>query len=346
MDYDPLDDEVLSHLEISRRDLVRRLVVGTAFAVPIVASFDMAALTTSSAEALSPNQIGVGTANQTLAAPQFTSAAAATFRVGQPGSFLITAPGGPGPRITFAGTLPAGITLLGDRSGSATLSGTPGADTGGVYELALTAANGRSPNATQTFVLTIEQSPAIVSAAAASFVVGRPGAALIVATGFPVPSISHSSGLPAGLKSVPDNAEGTAIISGTPTARSLGTHQLTVHAANGIPPDATQSLALTVRAAGSSRPDNHFTVTNVNRGRGGALAFLATVPGAGAIDIVVSAPRGGRLAHKHVKVRSAGGVRLRLSAPATLPSSVTLSVTFTPSGGSARTIRIRGVRAS
>ena len=46
----------LSRVEMSRRELVRRLVVGTAFAVPIVTSFDMSSLTTSSADALTPNQ--------------------------------------------------------------------------------------------------------------------------------------------------------------------------------------------------------------------------------------------------------------------------------------------------
>jgi hypothetical protein len=44
-------------------------VIGTAFAVPMVSSFDMAALTTSSANALTPNQLGFGGGNQTRGRP-------------------------------------------------------------------------------------------------------------------------------------------------------------------------------------------------------------------------------------------------------------------------------------
>lgn len=346
MDYDPLDDEVLSRLEISRREMVRRLVVGTAFAVPVVASFDMAALTTSSAQALTPNQVGVAFTNQTLGAPHFTSATAVTFVVGEPGNYPVTAPGGPAPRISYAGTLPAGVTLVDNSDGSATLSGTPAADTGGTYALTLTAANGMSPDATQAFVLTVQQAPAFVSAATASFVAGQTGSALLVASGFPVPTIARPGAVPTGLTFSVDSEDGTAILSGTPSASAHGTHRLQLSANNGVPPGATQTLTLTVHPASSSRPDNHFTVSSVQRGRGGAISLFATVPGAGALDIVITGSRRGRLGHKHVKVHSAGGVRLRVSASQALPASVTLSVTFTPGGGSARTIRIRGVRAS
>jgi hypothetical protein len=55
MASDPLDDHVLARVELSRRELVRRLVVGTAFAVPVVASFDMASLSATSADALTTN---------------------------------------------------------------------------------------------------------------------------------------------------------------------------------------------------------------------------------------------------------------------------------------------------
>lgn len=51
MESDPLHDEVLSRVGMSRRDVVRRLIAGTAFAFPVIASFDMASLTTSVADA-------------------------------------------------------------------------------------------------------------------------------------------------------------------------------------------------------------------------------------------------------------------------------------------------------
>ena len=43
-------------------------------------------------------------------------------------------------------------------------AGTPAAGTGGTYALTFTAANGVSPDATQSFTLTVNQAPAITSA--------------------------------------------------------------------------------------------------------------------------------------------------------------------------------------
>ena len=46
---------------------------------------------------------------------------------------------------------PAGVTFVDNGNGTATLSGTPAAGTGGVYSITITAANGVSPDATQSF---------------------------------------------------------------------------------------------------------------------------------------------------------------------------------------------------
>jgi hypothetical protein len=48
---DRLEEEVISHVGINRRELVRRMVAGTAFAVPVVASFDMASVVPAAAGA-------------------------------------------------------------------------------------------------------------------------------------------------------------------------------------------------------------------------------------------------------------------------------------------------------
>jgi hypothetical protein len=39
-----LEDEILGHVGMDRRSFVKRLILGGAFAVPVVASFDMGAL--------------------------------------------------------------------------------------------------------------------------------------------------------------------------------------------------------------------------------------------------------------------------------------------------------------
>ena len=45
-----------------------------------------------------------------------------------------------------------------------------------------------------------------------------------------------------------DNGNGTATLAGTPAAGTGGTYALTITAANGVLPDATQSFTLTVAA--------------------------------------------------------------------------------------------------
>ena len=93
-------------------------------------------------------------------APSITSAASTTFTAGTAGTFTVAATGYPAPTFTETGTLPSGVTL----SSTGALSGTPAAGTGGTYTITITANNTISPNATQTFTLTVDQAPAITSA--------------------------------------------------------------------------------------------------------------------------------------------------------------------------------------
>ncbi len=352
MEPDQLNDEVLSRVTINRRELVRRLVIGTAFAVPVVSSFDMAALTTSSANALTPNQLGYGGSNQTFAAPTITSAAAATFIAGHNGSFDVTATGGPHPSIAVGGQLPDGVSLADNGGGTGLLSGTPGAGSGGIYALHVTAANGVPPSAAQAFMLSVREAPAIVSPPSDSFVLGQPGSLVLIATGFPVPSLGLKGPLPHGLSFVADAAQGTAIISGMPTGKAIGRHKLTVTAANGVSPPASHRLTLTVRHA-AAKADNHFTVTGVDVAREGKVSFLATVNAAGSITAILTAAGHGRVGEKHSAVRRPGGVRVHVSpnvagrrvlrsAPASL--ELGLDVMFKPKDGSPRTVRLHGLR--
>jgi hypothetical protein len=52
---DSLEDEVLSKVGMDRRSFIRKLLIGSAFAVPAVASFDMAFLGAGSADATTSN---------------------------------------------------------------------------------------------------------------------------------------------------------------------------------------------------------------------------------------------------------------------------------------------------
>ena len=86
-------------------------------------------------------------------APAITSANAATFMVGTPGTFTVTANGYPASTFTRSGdALPNGVTFNGS---TGVLSGTPASGTVGTYNFVFTASNGIAPDATQNFTLTV-----------------------------------------------------------------------------------------------------------------------------------------------------------------------------------------------
>src|SRR6266851_3823837 len=173
-----------------------------------------------------------------------TSANAATFQVGAFGTFTVNTTGLPTPSITESGPLPAGVTFLYNGKGTGTLSGTPTAS--GTFAITFTAQNGVSPNATQSFTLTVGQPPTITSATAVTFQVGAAGTFSVTTSGSPTPSITESGPLPAGVTFL-NNGNGTGTLSGTPTAS--GTFAITFTAQNGVSPNATQSFTLTVNQA-------------------------------------------------------------------------------------------------
>jgi LPXTG-site transpeptidase (sortase) family protein len=185
------------------------------------------------------------TVNQPLT---ITSANNASFRVGSAGTFTVTTISSVTPSLSVSGTLPAGVGFTDNANGTATLTGTPAAGSTGTYNLVITANNGVNPNATQNFTLTVTQAPGITSANATSFSVGSAGSFTVTTSGYPTGAsmlITETGSLPAGVTFV-DNGNGTATLSGTPTAGSAGTYPLTIKSSNGVSPEATQSFSLGV----------------------------------------------------------------------------------------------------
>ena len=136
----------------------------------------------------------------------------------------MTTTGFPTPALTDTGTLPTGVTFVDNGNGTATLASTT-ATPAGSTTLTITAANGVTPNATQTFTLTVSQAPAITSATSTTFTVGKAGSFTVTASGVPTPSLSETGTLPGG---VTFNAA-TGVLSGTPAAGTGGTYSLTLH---------------------------------------------------------------------------------------------------------------------
>ena len=173
--------------------------------------------------------------------PAITSAASTAFTVGVAGSFTVTTTGFPTPGITRTGVaLPGGVTFTDNGNGTGTLSGTPAAGTAGSYAITFTAANGALPNAVQAFTLTVQQAPAITSAASTTFTVGTPGTFTVTTTGFPTPTVSQTGALPTGVTFT----TATRVLAGTAT--QTGAFPLVFTATNGVPPDATQNFTLNV----------------------------------------------------------------------------------------------------
>ena len=216
-------------------------------------------LTIAAANGISPSasQSFTLTVNAVPTPPAITSGTSATFTVGTTGAFSVITTGNPAATITESGTLPSGVTFTDPPGGMGSLAGTPATGTQGSYPITITASNGISPDASQSFTLTVNPAtaaPVITSAGSTTFAVGTAGTFSVSTTGAPTAAISTTSSpaLPSGITFM-DNGDGTATLSGTPAAGSQGTYTLTIDAAN-TAGTATQSFVLTVNAASSLPP--------------------------------------------------------------------------------------------
>jgi hypothetical protein len=238
---------------------------------------------------------GVGTAaNQSFTlkvnqVPAITSANNTTFSVGAAGSFTVTTTGSPTPTLTETGALPSGVTFVNNGNGTATLSGTPVAGSGGTYVLTLTATNGVGSPANQSFTLKVNQAPAITSANNTTFTAGTAGSFTVTTTGSPTPTLTETGALPSGVTFV-NNGNGTATLSGMPAAGSGGTYVFTITAGNGVGTAASQSFTLTVNGGGGGGGSSNFAYVSgsvtgiVHRGQVASTTMavaLHQIPGPG-----------------------------------------------------------------
>ena len=165
-----------------------------------------------------------------------------TATVGTPYNFTYTASGFPIPTYGLnSGSLPPGLTL----AQSGLLSGTPTQT--GTYTGTVNAFNGNSPTPIQAFSITVQPAnaaPSITNGPPPNL--GTVGASYnyaYIATGYPVPTLSVTSGaLPPGL-----TLSSAGVVSGTPT--NAGAYNGIVTASNGISPAATQNFSITIQPA-------------------------------------------------------------------------------------------------
>jgi hypothetical protein len=230
-------------------------------------------------------------------APTISGATNTTFTVGTPGSMTVTASGYPTPALSDASTatcttaLPGGVSFSSTSgSGSAKIFGTPGAGTGGTYNVCITASNANS-TLTKTFTLTVNQAPAITSPDNTTFSVGGAGSFSVIATGVPTPTVAlgsangctQTSPLPSGLTL---SAGGT--LSDTPGAGDVGTYTLCITASNGVSPAATQAFKLTVNEAPAITSGSSTTFTAGN----GLQSFAVTTTGSPTPTVALGSANG------------------------------------------------------
>jgi len=223
-------------------------------------------------------------------APAFTSAASTTFTTGVAKTFTFTTTGSPVAAIAkTAGSLPAGLTFSDKGDGTATISGTvsaatvpPATSQGFPLTLKASSAAGQ---AEQGFTLTVSNpgtAPVFTSAASASATTGIAANISITTTGAPTAAITKLSGsLPPGI-TFADNGNGTAKLSGTPTATAAdpGKSQpygFTLKADNGVGTAAQQAFTLTVSNPGA--PPAFTSVDSTTFTTGVAKSFTVTTSG-------------------------------------------------------------------
>jgi hypothetical protein len=269
-----------------------------------------------------------GGASQTLTenvAPSITSGATANSTVGAAFSFTVAATGSPTPAITETGALPAGLTFTDNHNGTATIAGTPAANSGGNYPLTFTATS-TAGTATQSFTLTNAEAPSITSPNTANYTVGSAGTYTVTTTGYPAATITETGTLPAGL-TFTDNHNGTATIGGTPAAGSAGNYPVTISATNSSGSTATLALSITVAAAAGP------TITNGNaayftNGQSGAFAITTTGSPTPAITETGTLPAGLSFTDNH------NGTALLQGTP-TASGTTNLTITATNANGTA-----------
>lgn len=177
--------------------------------------------------------------------PSITTASAATFVKAIPGTFTVRTSGYPAPSLTESGTLPSGVTLTDKGNGTATLAGTSAQS--GKFALTITAANGITPNATQTFTLYVFNliiTTASLPAATHNVAYNATLSAMGGATPYTW-ALGSTSVLPAGL-----TLSATGAISGTPTTAGTYKFSVTVKSTKTttIPSySASKTLSITVK---------------------------------------------------------------------------------------------------
>ncbi len=179
-------------------------------------------------------------------APSIIGAASLTYTVGTPIPAEPYGTGGyPDPDLSATG-VPAGLTFTDNGDGTASLTGTPAAGSGGPHTMTITADNGVGSDATLDVIITINEAPSISGPSSARWDIdGGLSSVNFTTTGYPDRTLTLEGALPSGVGFV-DNGDNTGTIGGTPEVGTEGDYVVTITADNGVNPPATHTFTLTV----------------------------------------------------------------------------------------------------
>jgi Pro-kumamolisin, activation domain/Putative Ig domain len=261
-------------------------------------------------------------------APVITSANSTTFTVGTVGSFTVEATGNPAPTFSESGELPSGVTL----STAGVLSGKPALGSSGSYPITITAQNGVLPNDTEDFILIVNPGPTVSLAPGTNPInisaPGQAGTSIITASGsninIPDPVTMTCAVTPTSLSDTPTCSLNTnpVLLSNTTTS---GTTTLTVRttAASGIskPASRPQNPGWPLAGEVGAFIACLFLLRITPQKRAGLVTFAIVLFAVMAVATGCGAGSSG-----------GGGV----TNPGTTPGAYTVTVTATPSTGSAQ----------
>jgi len=229
--------------------------------------------------------------------PTISSANSATFAVGTPGTFTVTATGRPVPALSESGALPSSVTFTDNGDGTASLSGIPARGAGGSYPLTLTAHNGGLPDATQSFTLTVTNplpatsgiSPAAVQAGGGAVALTVSGANFVPGSRVRVTAAGRASATLIPSTVAPDGTQLTVTIPSS-AITTAGVLQVAVlNAAPGGGASTLQPLFVTAAHAAVASESVSASGTVTTGGAGPNTTGSVTVGGSGGSGTVAVA---------------------------------------------------------
>jgi len=162
--------------------------------------------------------------------PTITSASAASFVVGQAGSFTITTSGYPVPDLSLSG-VPPGLTFVDSGDGTGTLSGTPAVGTAGTYYPTLQASSAAGSLQETLGIAITDAPPLFTGISSATFGTGAPFTGVVSTTSTAPETLTVTGTMPEGM-TFTDNGDGTGTFAGTLAPGTGGSYPIVVTATN------------------------------------------------------------------------------------------------------------------